>query len=127
METMTAATPQAPAPPTTSRARSRSRSRPPSTTRSRSRSAQRAKAPPSSGSDAPSNPAGPPTRPRPGRYGREPRDGTAGSVNLRTYTSVDDKSNKIGKRCYRLNLERPFDIHCEQSPLVRIWVDDVFR
>jgi hypothetical protein len=25
-----------------------------------------------------------------------------------------------GKRCYRLNLERPFDIHCEQSPLVSL-------
>eukprot|EP00571_Detonula_confervacea_P004174 CAMPEP_0172315512 /NCGR_PEP_ID=MMETSP1058-20130122/25412_1 /TAXON_ID=83371 /ORGANISM="Detonula confervacea, Strain CCMP 353" /LENGTH=961 /DNA_ID=CAMNT_0013029597 /DNA_START=494 /DNA_END=3382 /DNA_ORIENTATION=- len=33
------------------------------------------------------------------------------------YTSSNDTKNRIGKRCYRLNLERPLDIHCEQSPL----------
>lgn len=31
-------------------------------------------------------------------------------------TALNSKTN-TGKRCYRLNLERPFDIHCEQSPL----------
>ena len=34
------------------------------------------------------------------------------------YTSSLNAKTRIGKRCYRLNLERPFDIHCEQSPLV---------
>ena len=65
------------------------------------------------------------SRNRSGRYGREPRDGTAGTVNWRTYTSAKDTAGRIGKRCYRLNLERPFDIHCEQSPLVRILRDRV--
>ena len=32
-------------------------------------------------------------------------------------TALNSKTN-TGKRCYRLNLESPFDIHCEQSPLV---------
>jgi len=35
------------------------------------------------------------------------------------YTQSVNSKNKVGKRCYRLNIERPFDIHCEQSPLVR--------
>jgi hypothetical protein len=35
------------------------------------------------------------------------------------YTKSLNSKNKVGKRCYRLNIERPFDIHCEQSPLVR--------
>jgi len=61
--------------------------------------------------------APPPTRPRSSRYGREPRDGTDGTVNWRAYTGAKDTAGRIGKRCYRLNLERPFDIHCEQSPL----------
>eukprot|EP00984_Skeletonema_dohrnii_P026108 scaffold15399_cov108-Skeletonema_dohrnii-CCMP3373.AAC.5 len=32
------------------------------------------------------------------------------------YTTIKSK-NRQGRRCYRLNLERPFNIHCEQSPL----------
>lgn len=32
------------------------------------------------------------------------------------YTQIKSK-HRTGKRCYRLNLERPFDITCEQSPL----------
>jgi len=35
------------------------------------------------------------------------------------YTKSLNSKTKVGKRCYRLNIERPFDIHCEQSPLVR--------
>ena len=35
------------------------------------------------------------------------------------YTKSVNSKTKVGKRCYRLNIERPFDIHCEQSPLVR--------
>ena len=36
------------------------------------------------------------------------------------FTTVHDSKTNTGKRCYRLNLERPFDIHCEQSPLVSL-------
>lgn len=32
------------------------------------------------------------------------------------YTTITTKSRQ-GRRAYRLNLERPFNIHCEQSPL----------
>ena len=32
------------------------------------------------------------------------------------YTTLKSK-HRTGRRCYRLNLERPFNIHCEQSPL----------
>eukprot|EP00573_Skeletonema_grethae_P011618 CAMPEP_0201693660 /NCGR_PEP_ID=MMETSP0578-20130828/6183_1 /ASSEMBLY_ACC=CAM_ASM_000663 /TAXON_ID=267565 /ORGANISM="Skeletonema grethea, Strain CCMP 1804" /LENGTH=555 /DNA_ID=CAMNT_0048179227 /DNA_START=220 /DNA_END=1887 /DNA_ORIENTATION=+ len=32
------------------------------------------------------------------------------------YTTITTKTRQ-GRRCYRLNLERPFNIHCEQSPL----------
>ena len=38
------------------------------------------------------------------------------STKLTNYTNIKSK-HRIGKRCYRLNLERPFDITCEQSPL----------
>ena len=31
-------------------------------------------------------------------------------------TTISSKTRQ-GRRCYRLNLERPFNIHCEQSPL----------
>lgn len=75
------------------------------------------KARPAAGPATSRRAAPPPTRPRSSRYGREPRDGTDGSVNWRTYTSAKDAAGRVGKRCYRLNLERPFDIHCEQSPL----------
>jgi len=36
---------------------------------------------------------------------------------MTNYTDVHNTKKTIGRRCYRLNLERPFDIHCEQSPL----------
>jgi len=36
---------------------------------------------------------------------------------LADFTKVSNSKSTLGKRCYRLNLERPFDIHCEQSPL----------
>ena len=32
------------------------------------------------------------------------------------YTTLPSRT-RVGQRCYRLNLERPFNIHCEQSPL----------
>ena len=38
------------------------------------------------------------------------------------YTTSINSKTKVGKRCYRLNIERPFDIHCEQSPLVCVFV-----
>ena len=41
------------------------------------------------------------------------------SLTNPNYTKSLNSKNKVGKRCYRLNIERPFDIHCEQSPLVR--------
>ena len=44
------------------------------------------------------------------------------SSSLSNYTSQHNTRTKIGKRCYRLNLERPFDIHCEQSPLVSFYI-----
>jgi len=34
------------------------------------------------------------------------------------FVTASDTKSRAGRRCYRLNLERPFDIHCEQSPLV---------
>lgn len=33
------------------------------------------------------------------------------------FTTALNSTTGTGKRCFRLNLERPFDIHCEQSPL----------
>ena len=39
-------------------------------------------------------------------------------AGMADYTSSKNTKNCEGRRCYRLNLERPFDIHCEQSPLV---------
>ena len=44
------------------------------------------------------------------------------SLTNPNYTKSLNSKNKVGKRCYRLNIERPFDIHCEQSPLVRVFV-----
>ena len=40
------------------------------------------------------------------------------STEMDNFTKAQKSKTKVGKRCYRLNLERPFDIHCEQSPLV---------
>lgn len=47
------------------------------------------------------------------------------------FTKAFDSKTRAGKRCYRLNLERPFDIHCEQSPLeygdyMAPWTKEVF-
>eukprot|EP00585_Thalassiosira_rotula_P004010 CAMPEP_0196139174 /NCGR_PEP_ID=MMETSP0910-20130528/6549_1 /TAXON_ID=49265 /ORGANISM="Thalassiosira rotula, Strain GSO102" /LENGTH=331 /DNA_ID=CAMNT_0041399871 /DNA_START=145 /DNA_END=1137 /DNA_ORIENTATION=- len=39
------------------------------------------------------------------------------SPELADFTTALDTKTRVGRRCYRLNLERPFDIHCEQSPL----------
>ena len=43
---------------------------------------------------------------------------TATNTNTNTNTKILKSSKRTQRRrCYRLNLERPFDIHCEQSPL----------
>lgn len=48
------------------------------------------------------------------------------TLSSSNYTTASNTRTKIGKRCYRLNLERPFDIHCEQSPLVRFVIYTLF-
>jgi len=53
------------------------------------------------------------------------------SPDMADYVAAHDTKNKVGRRCYRLNLERPFDIHCEQSPLeygdyMAPWTKEVF-
>ncbi|KAL9184849.1 hypothetical protein ACHAXT_002626 [Thalassiosira profunda] len=52
-------------------------------------------------------------------------------LQMKDFTTKLDAKTRIGRRCYRLNLERPFDIHCEQSPLeygdyMAPWTKDVY-
>ena len=44
-------------------------------------------------------------------------------TKMDNFTTSQNSKTRVGKRCYRLNLERPFDIHCEQSPLVSCMFD----
>ena len=45
-------------------------------------------------------------------------DPSSTATNTNTNTKILKSSKRTQRRrCYRLNLERPFDIHCEQSPL----------
>ena len=38
--------------------------------------------------------------------------------DMQDFSTVRNNARVVGRRCYRLNIERPLDIHCEQSPLV---------